>query len=312
MTQTVGEAADARQQVTRASGPPQDRSSHSPPTNRVIRIIELLASPQQPPLSLAEIVRRTGLSRATAHAIVGELIEHGWVLRDSRTGAFTVGPAFAALARATGSADNVARWASTCAHELSDRFDLAAFVAQRIAPDLITVTDHVVPARSRDREESPWFRHGRQVRLRPPICREFIAYESAESQAAWIAQAPDSIRSRLRQVLQTVAERGYSIERMTDDHVAMIEALGTLDSVSDRLRARVGDLLTELSAIDYLPAELDGEVAAVTVGAPIIDSSGLVVASIVVCPNTTLPAADLRTLAEAVHAAASSISARLR
>ncbi|MEE3849539.1 helix-turn-helix domain-containing protein [Gordonia sp. LSe1-13] len=312
MTQTVGESADARQQPARASGPPHDRSSHSPPTSRVIRIIELLASPEQPPLPLADIVRRTGLSRATAHAIVGELVDHGWVLRDGKTGAYTVGPAFAALARATGSADNVARWASTCARELSERFDMPAFVAQRIGSDLITVTDHVVPARVRDRDDSPWFRHGRQVRLRPPICREFIAYESVESQAAWIAQAPDTIRARLRTVLDAVSERGYSIERMTDDHVAMIEALGTLDSVSDRLRARVGDLLTELSAIDYLPAELEGHVAAVTIGAPIFDSSGLVVASIVVCPNTTLPAADLRHLAEQTRAAASSISTRLR
>ncbi|MEE4023469.1 helix-turn-helix domain-containing protein [Gordonia sp. PKS22-38] len=277
----------------------------------MIRIIELLASPEQQALPLAEIVRRTGLSRATAHAIVGELIDHGWVLRDVKTGAYTVGPAFAALARAAGSADNVARWASACARELSERFDMAAFVAQRIGSELITVTDHIVPARVRDRDDSPWFRHGRQVRLRPPICREFIACESAETQAAWLAQAPDTIRPRLQTVLHTIAERGYSIERMTDDHVAMIEALGTLDSVPDRLRSRVDDLLTELSAIDYLPAELEGDVAAVTIGAPIFDSSGFVVASIVLCPNTTLSAVDLCTLAEETRAAASSISTQL-
>ncbi|NED70556.1 IclR family transcriptional regulator, partial [Streptomyces sp. SID10244] len=80
-------------------------------------------------------------------------------------------------------------------------------------------------------------------------CREFLAWETAEVRAEWIAQAPETTRTRLRLVLDVVAERGYSIERMTDDHVAMVDALSSLDTMSDGLRAKVGDLLTELSVI---------------------------------------------------------------
>lgn len=302
MTQTVGDSADARQPSRAAS----------PPTSRVVSIVELLAGADQPSLTLAEIVRQTGLSRATAHAIVGELVEHGWLIRDPVAGTFGVGPGFVALARTAGSADLLNRWASSAAHQLSDRFGIACFVARRTSTDMITVAAHAVPAHLSDGSEtSPWFRHGSRIRLRPPICREFIAWEPAEARSEWIAQAPEPTRTRLRMVLDVIAERGYSIERMTDDHVAMVEALSSLDTMSESLRARVGDLLTELSVIDYLPDELDGEIAAVTVGAPIVDATQRVVASIVACPNSTLSVGELDDLAAATRSAADGISAHL-
>ena len=99
---------------------------------------------------------------------------------------------------------------------------------------------------------------------------------------------------------------------MTDDHVAMVEALSSLDTMSERLRSRVGDLLTELSIIDYLPHEIVGDVAVVTVGTPVRDADGHAVAAIVACPNTTLSAAELTELAEATRSAAAEIAGHLR
>ncbi|AZG45838.1 IclR family transcriptional regulator [Gordonia insulae] len=307
MTQTVSDPADARQ-------------PGSPPTARVISIVELLAGPDQPSLTLAEIVRQIGLSRATAHAIVGELVTRGWLVRDPTSGTYGLGPGFVTMARTAGDADHLGRWAGGAARELSDRTGFACFVARRTSPDAITVADHVVPDHLADHsggrptdagEASPWFRFGQRIRLRPPICREFIAWEPEDIRATWIAQAPEATRTRLRMVLDVIVERGYSIERMTDDHVAMVDALSSLDSMSDRLRAKVGDLLTELSVIDYLPDELDGEIAAVTIGAPIIDASRRVVASIVACPNTTLSVGELDDLAAATRSAADGISSHL-
>lgn len=299
MTQTVGESADARQ-------------PGSPPTARVISIVELLAGSDHPSLTLAEIVRHTGFSRATAHAIVGELVDHGWLLREPGSGRYAIGPGFVTLARTARQADHVDRWAAVAAHQLSERFGIAYFVARRVSPDMITVADHVVPAPLADDDTSPWFRHGQRVRLRPPICREFIAFEPEHIRSAWLARAPQATRARLRDVLDVVAQRGYSIERMTDDHVAMVEALSSLDTMSERLRSRVGDLLTELSIIDYLPHEIVGDVAVVTVGTPVRDADGHAVAAIVACPNTTLSAAELTELAEATRSAAAEIAGHLR
>ncbi|MFW0796656.1 helix-turn-helix domain-containing protein [Gordonia sp. CPCC 205515] len=301
MTQTVGDSADGRQPAARPA---------SPPTARVISIIELLGRssttnrPDAP--NLAEIVRSTGLSRATAHAIMGELVDHGWAIRDPADGTFSIGPAFVTLARTTVDADHLTRWARPAIHDLAARIGAPVFVARRTTPDTVTITDRTGPD-----DDTAWFTIGQTLRLRPPICREFITGASAADRAAWIASAPASVRTRLDLVLTAVANRGYSVERMTDEHLTMLDALPALSSASDQLRSRVGDLLAELTRIDYLPDELTGDVAAVTVGAPVVNPGGQVVASIVACPNATMPADDLRALGTATRMAADAVSRAL-
>ncbi|MBR7191322.1 helix-turn-helix domain-containing protein [Gordonia sp. JH63] len=308
MTQTVGDFSDARQPARAAS----------PPTARVVRIVELLADAEQPALTLAEIVRQTSMSRATAHAVVSELVDCGWLIRDPSAGTFGVGPAFVGLVRNADGADHLVRWAASAARDLCERFDVPCFVARRTSADAVTLASHAFPPHlAPETAQHPWLRNGSRIRLRPPICREFIAFDPDDARSNWIGQAAESTRTRLGMVLDVVAERGYSIERMTDDHVAMIEALSSLDTMSDTLRARVGDLLTELSVIDYLPEEIDAcaadgtGVPVVTIGAPVFDSARRVVAAIVVCPNTTLDVDEVRRLGEATRAAADGISSHL-
>ncbi|MFC9978491.1 helix-turn-helix domain-containing protein [Gordonia sp. NPDC127522] len=308
MTQTVGDFSDARQPARAAS----------PPTARVVRIVELLADAEQPSLTLAEIVRQTSMSRATAHAVVSELVDCGWLIRDPSAGTFGVGPAFVGLVRNADGADHLVRWAASAARDLCDRFAVPSFVARRTSADAVSLASHAFPPHLAPESAShPWLRNGSRIRLRPPICREFIAFDPDDARSTWIGQAAESTRTRLGMVLDVVAERGYSIERMTDDHVAMIEALSSLDAMSDTLRARVGDLLTELSVIDYLPEEIDAcaadgtGVPVVTIGAPVFDSARRVVAAIVVCPNTTLDVDEVRRLGEATRAAADGISSHL-
>ncbi len=270
-------------------------------------------------MTLAEIVRQTSMSRATAHAVVSELVECGWLIRDPSAGTFAVGPAFVGLVRSAESADHLVRWAASAARELCDRFDIPCFVARRTSTDAVTLASHAFPAHlTPESATHPWLRNGSRIRLRPPICREFIAFDPDDARSDWVGQAAESTRTRLRMVLDVVADRGYSIERMTDDHVAMIEALSSLDTMSDTLRARVGDLLTELSVIDYLPEEIDAcaaddtGVPVVTIGAPVFDAGQRVVAAIVVCPNRELRVDELHRLGEATRAAADGISRHLR
>ncbi|MGV9713888.1 helix-turn-helix domain-containing protein [Gordonia sp. NPDC003424] len=276
----------------------------------MISIIELLsrsgATNDHDAPNLAEIVRATGLSRATAHAIMSELVEHGWAIRDPAGGTFSIGPAFVTLARTTLDSDHLTRWVRPAIHDLAARIGWPVFVARRTTPDTITVTDHAGLV-----DGTAWFTIGQTLHLRPPICREFVADAPADERAAWIAAAPAAVRTRLDLVLTTIAERGYSIERRADEHLALLDALPSLSTASDQLRSRVGDILAELTRIDYLPDELAGDIDAVTVGAPVADRHGRVVASIVSCPMTTLPADDLRALGAATRAAADRVSSAL-
>ena len=95
-------------------------------------------------------------------------------------------------------------------------------------------------------------------------------------------------------------------------HAGGVRGKKLLDAVRSGLG---GDLLTELSVVDYLPEELESAAAegipVVTIGAPVFGENRRVVAAMVACPNTTLPLPELRTLAEATRASAAAISAHL-
>lgn len=311
MTQTVSES-DGRGQQTRPDG-----RSPSPPTARVISVVELLADAAPDALTLAQIVRATGQSRATAHAILTEMADQGWALRHPATGAFGLGPAFVSLAGKAAHADLLGTWGRQVITDLARTLGVPCFLARRLTADTITVAEHCLPTPDSDPVDSRrWFHPGREVRLRPPICREFIAWSAPEVRETWIERAAPASRTRLRLVLDDIRTRGYSIERMSSDHLAMIDALGSLDNVSDALRIRVGDLLSELTVIDYLESELAAttpteEVGVVTVGAPVFDAAGSVIASVVTCPNTLLTPGELGELAAATIAAAERIGAQL-
>lgn len=273
-------------------------------------MLELLADPSVTSLTLADVVRRTGQSRATAHAIVSELVDQRWAVRDRTTGTLGVGPAFAALAARMTTADAIVDRARPVMADLSQTLGMPCFVARRVDAETITVaaqTWHQPGRRSAD-AELPWLTGGRPIRLRPPISREFFAWATADERDRWISRAPAALRTRLQCALSAVADRGYSIERMSDDYVALADAVNSLGTVSDSLRARMGDMLAELTTIDYLPDELHGDVPVITVGAPIFDD-GVVVASLVACPRTTLPAVDVDAIGRAVRRAADDISA---
>lgn len=277
-------------------------------------MIELLADPTVSPLTLADIVRRTGQSRATAHAIVSELVDQRWAVRDRTTGSVGIGPAFAAIAAQITTSDDVVDRARPVMTDLSEALRMPCFVARRIDADTITVAAQTwsrpTPTGRRPVDaELPWLTGDRPIRLRPPISREFFAWADADDRDAWVDRAPAALRTRLRLALAAVADRGYSIERMSDDYVAFADAVNSLGTVSDSLRSRMADILADLTTIDYLPDELRGEVPVITVGAPIVDAGGTVVASMVACPQTTLAAAEVERIGRAVCAAADHVRA---
>jgi len=277
----------------------------------------IVAHAGRPP-TLADIVRDTHLPRATVHAIVAELVDAGWLTRRSDTGGVGLGAAFLHTARRAVGADRLVVEARPAMEGLVAQTGAPCFLARRIDDETITVVEYCWPLDSARGSEGDaargsttdveWMKPNRPIRLRPPICREFVAWSEPAVREAWIARAPETDRPRLRAVLAEIRHRGYSIERITDGHRAVIDTLAGLDSVPSTLRERVGGLLAELSAIDYVAAELtdDAEVGAVTIGAPIVDD-GRVIGAIVSCPHTTMSGRLLREWGAQTVAAAASV-----
>src|SRR5690242_17753848 len=74
----------------------------SPPTDRVVKVMELLARSAPKPLTLADVATRLTLSKSTCSALLTQLVRAGWVLRnDSRSQqTYTMGPGVMPLGRA--------------------------------------------------------------------------------------------------------------------------------------------------------------------------------------------------------------------
>ncbi|WP_245921415.1 IclR family transcriptional regulator [Nocardia nova] len=276
-------------------------SAGSPPTHRVVRVIDLLSRRPAEHLSLARIVRETGLSRATAHAVLTQLTTDGWTVRDL-DGNYGLGMGLLAVARRAEAAFPLRRLAADLLREFVAEQGFPVFLAERDDGSIIITEVAGTPS-------VPWIRQGRRLPLAPPVAREFIAWAPASERTAWIAHADPAHRERLLAVLDAVRDRGYSVERLADESAPVLEALAALRNspVTDPLRNRLGSMITDLITIDYLPDELGAENAVVTVAAPIF-AGDRVIAAVVACPDTRLSAQHLTALGAAITATAEKIT----
>ncbi|OXR44075.1 HTH-type transcriptional regulator KipR [Nocardia cerradoensis] len=276
-------------------------SAGSPPTHRVVRVIELLSRRPAEHLSLARIVRESGLSRATAHAVLTQLTADGWTVRDL-DGNYGLGMGLLAVARRAEAAFPLRRLAADLLREFVAEQGFPVFLAERDDGSIIITEVAGTPS-------VPWIRQGRRLPLAPPVAREFIAWAPASERTTWIGHADPAHRERLLAVLDAVRDRGYSVERLADESAPILEALAALRNspVTDPLRNRLGSMITDLITIDYLPDELGAENAVVTVAAPIF-AGDRVIAAVVACPDTRLSAQHLTTLGAAITATAEKIT----
>ncbi|WP_280269314.1 helix-turn-helix domain-containing protein [Nocardia wallacei] len=270
----------------------------------MVRVIELLSRHPADHLSLARIVRDTGLSRATAHAVLTQLTADRWTVRDA-DGNYGLGLGLLTVARRAEAAFPLRRLALEPMRELSARRGVPVFLAERDG-DAVLVTEVV------GTPSVPWIRQGRRLPLAPPVAREFVAWAPDSERDAWLDHADPAHRDRLHDVLEAVRTRGYSVERLADDSAPMLEALAALRNspVTDPLRHRLGGMIADLITIDYLPRELGEENAVVTVAAP-IHHGGTVTAAIVACPDTRLSATALADLGAAVKSTADGLASAL-
>ncbi|MFI1918712.1 helix-turn-helix domain-containing protein [Nocardia sp. NPDC020380] len=277
----------------------------SPPTRRVVQAIDLLSRHSGEQLSLARIVRATGMSRATAHAVLTQLTADGWTLRD-QDGNYCLGLGLMTVARRAEAAFPLRRLATDHMRELATAHRVPVFLAEREA-DAIVITEVI------GTPSVPWIRTARRMPFAPPVCREFIAWAPDFERTAWLEAADPAHRPRLTAVLDAIRDRGYSVERLADDSAPMLEALTALrhSPVTDPLRHRLSSMITELITIDYLPHELGDHNAVVSIAAPVFTREGAVTASIVACPDTNLSTASLLELASATTQAAEATASAL-
>jgi DNA-binding IclR family transcriptional regulator len=251
------------------------RPSASPPTGRVLSVIELLASRPDHGFKLAEIIDRLGMSKATCHAVVRTLLDAGYLVRSPRTKAYLLGPALIAAGRAAESAYPAVRLAGPVVAELARRHD-AECVASIVEDEVITVVEWAGPPGATG---EAWSRIGQRVPLVPPFGAVQVAWMGEGRVDEWLGRAaPGSDLASLRAALDAIRRRGYDVQRENASLARFREALAVFatESLTDEIRHAVSVLMGAVERVESLPTTLDpGERYAVSaIAAPVFDADG--------------------------------------
>jgi DNA-binding IclR family transcriptional regulator len=243
----------------------------SPPTDRVVATISLLAERPDATLSLAELTRRLGVNKSTGHAILTSLAAAGWVLRDPTRKTYRLGPAMVALGRQAGASFPALDFARPALVDLSHRF-AASCAALGVSDDEVTVLDQVADPRA---GPDP-FRVGASFPLRPPLGAAVVAWAPASVRDEWLGHVPADTRLHYTDALTATHDRGFAVE-IAAAPVARVRELAGMLGDDTSARAALEHLADELAAHEeFLAVDLDAdrEYAVNVVNAPVFDHTG--------------------------------------
>jgi DNA-binding IclR family transcriptional regulator len=250
----------------------------------VLDVVELLAGPGNERLRFSDVVRKLGLTQATAHAILTTLCARGWASRDPVDKTFSLGPALAAMSARMDDARPLAHTARTAALQLAEEFGYAVSVVERFGDSLVITAFE-------DGGRKSGGAPGDRIRYAPPFGVAFAAWDTDEEQRAWIqrsAATDSALARRLEDVLARTRERGFDVDCTTPALTRAAQVVGTLpsDGLPAHVREITDQLLAEFTTIGFLSDDDASRRAqpVATIAAPVFDHARRVAMIVAVHP----------------------------
>ena len=216
------------------SSPDPRARSASPPTERVVAILSLLAQPTTCTLSGSEIARRLGLQKSTCHGILTSLDRSGLLVRSSRDKTYSLGPALIGLGRAAESAFPVADQARSALEQLHAELGLGCALATPIGGELTVVDrvggDDLFPTGLQAGDRFAWV---------APYGAVLRAWSDRDAIRSWLEGAPElgpARARRLRSALGAIREQGYAAWGIGEMGLRLRELREALDAVRESPR----------------------------------------------------------------------------
>jgi DNA-binding IclR family transcriptional regulator len=288
-------------------------SQPSPPTARVVRVLEYLAGRPGSPQTVTQIARALRVPRATCALVVEQLADHAWVVRTEH--GYVLGPAVVPVARAALESPASGAVSHAALTALAADLDTVCTTSAVIGGHIVVV-DRAGPPHLGDVAVAV----GARFPFTPPSGIMHVAWEPDAVVDAWLQRTPAPLPAadvaRLRDVARDVRARGVLVERLTDQAPRLLALLAGManDEMPDALRQLVGDVVAPLASRDYLARELrPGRSYPVNiVAAPTFDHTGRqrhLIAAFVA--QAALPYAALTATSQRVRAAADVVTAAI-
>jgi DNA-binding IclR family transcriptional regulator len=225
----------------------------SPPTDRVVAVLDFLARHPHERFGLSELARRLGLSKPTCLGIVGALTEADYLVRDTKDKTYRLGPALITLGHTAQESMRVDPAAREELRRLSTDFATTAALSA-VLDDRITLLELVGPPGA-----DVGVRVGQSYPFAPPVGLMFVLWDD-EALRAWLDKEPTiplrTDSARLERVIAECRAAGYLVERLTPAGRRLYALMAGMSStLPDELRALLGELVADVGDRVYLPGE---------------------------------------------------------
>jgi DNA-binding IclR family transcriptional regulator len=232
---------------------PTSSGRASPPTDRVVRILDFLAARPDERFGVSELARRLDLSKPTCLGIVTALSEAGYLVREPGDKTYRLGPSLITLGHRAQESLLVSPAARDELRRLSTRFGVVAALSG-VIDDRITLIELVAPTGVR-----PGVEVGQSYPFAPPVGLMFVLWDD-EAVRDWLAKEPTlplrTQTSRLHRVIENCRANGYLVERQTPGGRRLYALMaGMSTNLPDELRALLGELVSDIGERVYLRDE---------------------------------------------------------
>ncbi|MDT4921928.1 MAG: hypothetical protein QOI15_2830 [Pseudonocardiales bacterium] len=231
-------------------------SRRSPPTRRVVALLEHVAAHPDGQFGLSELSRELDISKPTCLGIVTTLTETGWLQCDPRTRAYRVGPAFVAAGRLARGAVPGAEAAERHLAELAARFGAPCTASAVVGSEIVVLSSVHSDGRTAGGMA------GTRYPFAPPIGLMYVLWDSDAAFERWLRLRPALPvrldRDHLRTVVDECRERGYLVEGLTEVGARLHSLMAGVAAydLPDEVRGLVGEMVSTLGERVYLGAEL--------------------------------------------------------
>jgi DNA-binding IclR family transcriptional regulator len=225
----------------------------SPPTERVVAILDFLARHPHDRFGVSELSRRLGLSKPTCLGIVTTLTGSDYLVRDARDKTYRLGPALISLGHTAQESLRVDPAARAELRRLSAISGTTAALSA-VIDDRITVVELVGPPGA-----DVGVRTGQSYPFAPPVGLMFVLWDDVALRE-WLAKEPTiPLRTdgdRLDRVIDECRRTGYLVERLTPGGRRLYALMAGVSSrLPNELQALLGEMIDDIGERVYLRSE---------------------------------------------------------
>lgn len=229
----------------------------SPPTARVVAVLQFLARHPHDRFGLSELARRVELSKPTCLGILTTLTEAGYLVRDAgetgRDKTYRLGPALITLGHIAQESLRVSPSARDELRRLCETYGATAALSG-VIDDRITLLELVAPAGT-----PATVRVGQSYPFAPPVGLMFVLWDERAARD-WLTKEPTiplrTDTDRFERVLTECRSSGYLVERLTPGGRRLYALMaGMSATLPDELRALLGELVSDIGERVYLRGE---------------------------------------------------------